>query len=132
MMVSYTDPYKNLFKTPKFIDWAQYHGRYGRDEVNSPHYLDRSLLPLLNLYDFVEDPKLKLWAQMAIDKMVSDFALLSLKNVRGGPWCRAHHNHAPFVYEHNDGRHNTFFSAIQYVFKLVLHDDPVLIIRFQF
>ncbi|MFC1714601.1 hypothetical protein ACFL6S_13120 [Candidatus Poribacteria bacterium] len=95
----------------KFIDWAQYHGRYGRDEVNSPHYLDRSLLPLLNLYDFIEDPKLKLWAQMAIDKMVSDFALLSLKNVRGGPWCRAHNNHAPFVIEHRDGRHNTFYVA---------------------
>jgi len=95
----------------KFIDWAMYHGKYGRDEVNSPHYLDRSLLPLLNLYDFVEDPKLKLWAQMAIDKMVSDFALLSLKNVRGGPWCRAHNNHAPFCEEHRNGKHNTFYVA---------------------
>jgi hypothetical protein len=95
----------------KFIDWVLYHGKYGRDEVNSPHYLDRSLLPLLNLYDFIEDPELKLWAQMAIDKMVTDFALLSLRNVRGGPWCRAHQNHAPFVLEHNDGRHNTFYVA---------------------
>ena len=37
---------------------------------------------LLNLYDFSEELKLKLWTQMAIDKMVADFALLSLKNVR--------------------------------------------------
>lgn len=95
----------------KLIDWIQYHGRYGRDEVNSPHYLDRSLLPLLNLYDYIEDQKLKLWTQMAIDKMVSDFALLSLNNVRGGPWCRAHNNHAPFVAEHRDGRQNTFYVA---------------------
>jgi hypothetical protein len=87
----------------KFIRWVQYQGRYGRDEVNSPHYLDRSLLPLLNLYDFLEDPKLKLWAQMAIDQIVTDFAVLSLDNVRGGPWCRAHHRHSPGVAEINDG-----------------------------
>jgi len=102
---------KHDITVEKFITWAQYHGQYGRDEVNSPHYLDRSLLPLLNLYDFIEDPNLKLWAQMAIDKMVSDFALLSLRNVRGGPWCRSHHNHAPLVSEHNDGRHNSFYVA---------------------
>ncbi|MBN1674652.1 MAG: hypothetical protein JXR37_26645 [Kiritimatiellae bacterium] len=95
----------------KFIDWAQYHGRYGRDEVNSPHYLDRSFLPLLNLYDYSADPEIRLWAQMCLDKMVTDFALLGLKNVRGGPWCRAHQNHAPFCREQNDGTHNTFYVA---------------------
>ena len=95
----------------KFIRWVQYQGKYGRDEVNSPHYLDRSLLPLLNLYDFVEDPKLKLWAQMAIDQIVTDFAVLSLDNVRGGPWCRAHHRHSPGVAEINDGTQDTFWVA---------------------
>ena len=95
----------------KFIRWAQYQGKYGRDEVNSPHYLDRSLLPLLNLYDFIEDPKLKLWAQMAIDQIVTDFAVLSLDNVRGGPWCRAHHRHSPGVAEINDGTQDTFWVA---------------------
>ena len=102
---------KHEIAKERFIDWVHYHGHYGRDEVNSPHYLDRSLLPLLNLYDFIDDVDLKCRAQMAIDQMVTDFALLSLKNVRGGPWCRAHHNHAPFVAEHNDGRHNTFYVA---------------------
>lgn len=53
----------------KFIEWVQYQGKYGRDEVNSPHYLERSLLPLLNLYDFIADPQLKLWAQMAIGQL---------------------------------------------------------------
>ena len=95
----------------KFIRWVQYQGQYGRDEVNSPHYLDRSLLPLLNLYDFIEDLQLKLWAQMAIDQIVTDFAVLSLDNVRGGPWCRAHHRHSPGVAEINDGTQDTFWVA---------------------
>jgi len=95
----------------KFIRWVQYQGKYGRDEVNSPHYLDRSLLPLLNLYDFIHDPQLKLWAQMAIDQIVADFAVLSLDNVRGGPWCRAHHRHSPGVAEINDGTQDTFWVA---------------------
>ena len=95
----------------KLIHWVQYQGKYGRDEVNSPHYLDRSLLPLLNLYDFIEDPQLKLWAQMAIDQIATDFAVLSLDNVRGGPWCRAHHRHSPGVAEINDGTQDTFWIA---------------------
>ena len=69
----------------KFIRWVQYQGRFGRDEVNSPHYLERSLLPLLNLYDFIDDSQLKLWAQMALDQMMADFAVLSLDNVRAVP-----------------------------------------------
>jgi len=95
----------------KFIDWVQYQGKYGRDEVNSPHYLDRSFLPLLNIYDFSTDEQLKRWAHLAIDQMVADFAVLSLKNVRGGPWCRAHQNHAPGVAEHNDGTQDSFYVA---------------------
>ena len=95
----------------RFINWVQYQGKYGRDEVNSPHYLDRSLLPLLNVYDFIDDPKLKLWAQMAIDQMVADFAVLSVENVRGGPWCRAHHGHSAGVAEINDGTQDTFYVA---------------------
>ena len=95
----------------KFIDWVRDQGKCGRDEVNSPHYLDRSLLPLLNLYDFIEDPQLKLWAHMAIDQIVADFAVLSIDNVRGGPWCRAHHNHSPGVAEINDGTQDSFYVA---------------------
>jgi len=95
----------------KFIDWVKYQGKYGRDEVNSPHYLDRSLLPLLNIYDFSTDEKLKRWAHLAIDQMVADFAVLSLRNVRGGPWCRAHQNHAPGVAEHNDATQDSFYVA---------------------
>ncbi len=93
----------------KFIEWVQYQGKYGRDEVNSPHYLERSLLPLLNIYDFIKDPNLRLWARMAIDQMSADFAVLSLDNVRGGPWCRAHHNHSPGVQEINDGTQDSFY-----------------------
>jgi hypothetical protein len=99
----------------KFIKWVRYQGRFGRDEVNSPHYLERSLLPLLNLYDFTKNATLKLWAQMAIDQMMADFAVLSLDNVRGGPWCRAHHNHAPGVQEISDGTQDSFY-VIGYLF----------------
>ena len=93
----------------KFIRWVQYQGRFGRDEVNSPHYLERSLLPLLNLYDFIDDSQLKLWARLALDQMMADFAVLSLDNVRGGPWCRAHQNHTPGVHEINDGTQDGFY-----------------------
>lgn len=93
----------------RFVRWVQYQGKFGRDEVNSPHYLERSLLPLLNLYDFINDRKLKLWAQMAIDQLVADFAVLSLYNVRGGPWCRAHQYHTPGVEEINDGTQDSFY-----------------------
>jgi hypothetical protein len=65
----------------------------------------------LNLYDFIEDTELKLWAQLAIDQIVTDFAVLSLDNVRGGPWCRAHHRHSPGVAEINDGTQDTFWVA---------------------
>lgn len=99
----------------KFIQWVRHQGRFGRDEVNSPHYLERSFLPLLNLYDFIEDRKLKLWAQMALDQMITDFALLSLNNVRGGPWCRAHHHHSPGVEEINNGTQDSFY-IIGYLF----------------
>ena len=95
----------------KFIDWVQHQGKYGRDEVNSPHYLERSLLPLLNIYDFIADPRLRLWVQMAIDQMVADFAILSLDNVRGGPWCRAHQYHSPGVEEINDGTQDSFYAV---------------------
>ena len=95
--------------TDKFITWVQVQGREARDEVHSPHYLERSLLPLMNLFDFHADPKIRRWAQMAIDQMMAEFALTSLKNVRGGPWCRAHQYHAPFVEEHNDGTHDSFY-----------------------
>ncbi len=103
-------PYHELVRR-KYVNWVRHQGQYGRDEVNSPHYLDRSFLPLLNLYDFLEDPKLRLWARMALDQMVTDFALLSIKNVRGGPWCRAHHRHIPFVAEINDGTQDAFYVA---------------------
>ena len=102
---------KHEIARDKFIEWVRHQGKYGRDEVNSPHYLDRSLLPLLNVYDFIEDPQLKLWAQMAIDQMVADFAVLSIDNVRGGPWCRAHHKHSPGVAEINDGTQDSFYVA---------------------
>jgi hypothetical protein len=102
---------KHAVVRDKFIDWVQYQGKYGRDEVNSPHYLDRSLLPLLNIYDFSEDKQLKRWAQLAIDQMVADFAVLNLKNVRGGPWCRAHQGHTKGAAEHNDGTQDSFYVA---------------------
>jgi len=48
---------------------------------------------------------------MAIDQLLIDFAVLSLDNVRGGPWCRAHQHHWPGVEEINDGTHDGFYVA---------------------
>jgi hypothetical protein len=100
---------KHKLVREKFITWVQHQGRFGRDEVNSPHYLERSLLPLLNLYDFIDDATLKTWAHMAIDQLIAEFAVLSLGNVRGGPWCRAHQNHTPGLQEINNGKQDSFY-----------------------
>ena len=100
---------KRAIARRKFIEWVQHQGRFGRDEANSPHYLERSLLPLLNLYDFSDDSDVRLWARMAIDQLVAEFALMSLDNVRGGPWCRAHHHLSPGVEEISDGRQDALY-----------------------
>lgn len=71
-----------------FSQWVQYRIRYGMEEFNSPHYAAASLHALLLIYDYHTDPLLKRWAQISIDAMLANYALLSLNNVRGGPYFR--------------------------------------------
>jgi len=95
----------------RFIQWVRHQGQYGRDEVNSPHYLERSLLPLLNINDFIVNRELKRWAQMAIDQILIEHAVLSLDNVRGGPWCRAHQGLSQTMREVNDGTQDGLYPV---------------------
>ena len=80
---------KHAAAVTKIKDWVKLKVANSYWEVNSPHYLERSLIPLVNLYDYTNDPELKLYAQIAIDQMVADAAVHSIKGVRGGPWHRA-------------------------------------------
>lgn len=71
-----------------FGQWVQYRIRFGMEEFNSPHYAAASLHALLLIYDYHDDPLLKQWANVGIDAMLANYALLSLNNVRGGPYYR--------------------------------------------
>lgn len=68
--------------------WVQYRVRRGMEEFNSPHYAAASLHALLLLYDYYEDPVTRQWAHIGTDAMLANYALLSLNNVRGGPYYR--------------------------------------------
>lgn len=71
-----------------FSHWVQYRIRYGMGEFNSPHYAAASLHALLLIYDYHDDPLLKHWAHLGIDAILANYALLSLNNIRGGPYFR--------------------------------------------
>ena len=68
--------------------WVQYRINRGLEEFNSPHYVARSLHPLLLMFDFSDDAAIRQWAQMGIDSILGNYALLTLNNVRGGPYFR--------------------------------------------
>lgn len=68
--------------------WIQYRIQRGLEEFNSPHYVARSLHPLLLMFDYSDDESIRQWAQMGIDSILGNYALLTLNNVRGGPYFR--------------------------------------------
>lgn len=71
-----------------FKRWIQYRIERGMEEFNSPHYIARSLHPLLLMYDYSDDVQIRHWAELGIDSTLGDYALLTVNNVRGGPYYR--------------------------------------------
>lgn len=71
-----------------FKRWIQYRVKRGLEEFNSPHYVARSLHPLLLMFDYSDDESMRQWAQIGIDSILGNYALLTLDNVRGGPYLR--------------------------------------------
>ena len=82
------DPSRRDEATESFKRWTQYRIERGMEEFNSPHYIARSLHPLLLMYDYFDDAQIRQWAQLGIDSILGDYALLTLNNVRGGPYYR--------------------------------------------
>ncbi len=63
----------------------------GFTEYFSPHYTERVLVPLLNLYDFAGDAELRKLAKMTVDVIFAEYAMVHLNGWRGGAMRRFYH-----------------------------------------
>ncbi|MBN1673415.1 MAG: hypothetical protein JXR37_20385 [Kiritimatiellae bacterium] len=110
--------------------WALDKATNGCTEYFSPHYNERDTVPLLNLYDFAEDPATREWARMALDQFFAEFACVHINGFRRVA-CRRANNITSARFpcpELSDGRHDCFHPAA-YVFFGPLTDQ--LPIRYQ-
>ncbi|MHC4433397.1 MAG: hypothetical protein ACYTBS_16280 [Planctomycetota bacterium] len=81
----------------QIIMWCREKALRGYTEYASPHYTERTLVPLLNVYDYSIDTKHKLhqWCRMAIDQLLAEYALLSINGFRGGSIRRCYQTDRP-------------------------------------
>jgi len=68
----------------QIIMWCREKALRGYTEYCSTHYTDRTLVPLLNIYDYTTDPTLRKWALMAIDQLMAEYAIFQINGFRGG------------------------------------------------
>ena len=70
----------------QIVMWCREKALRGYTEYASPHYTERTLAPLLNIYDYSIDIRHKLhqWCRMAIDQLLAEYALLNINGFRGG------------------------------------------------
>jgi len=81
----------NRYERLKYLvhHWALDKATYGYTEYFSPHYSERDVIPLLNLYDFAEDSATREWARMALDQFFAEFACVHINGFRGvAIWSR--------------------------------------------
>ncbi len=103
----------------QIIMWCREKALRGYTEYCSPHYTERTLVPLLNIYDYTSDTEydLKLWLQMAIDQLFAEYAIFQINGFRGGAMRRCYQTD-DYGYpnaELNDGRYDCMQPA-GYVF----------------
>lgn len=81
----------------QIIMWCREKALRGYTEYASPHYTERTLVPLLNIHDYALDTKHKLrqWSRMAIDQLLAEYALLSINGFRGGAIRRCYQSDIP-------------------------------------
>ncbi len=79
------------------IMWCREKALRGYTEYASTHYTERTLVPLLNIYDYSTDTEHKLhqWCGMAIDQLLAEYALLSINGFRGGAIRRCYQSDIP-------------------------------------
>ncbi|MHC4116151.1 MAG: hypothetical protein ACYSWO_01460 [Planctomycetota bacterium] len=97
----------------QIIMWCREKALRGYTEYASTHYTERTLAPLLNIHDYSIDSehKLKQWAQMAIDQLLAEYALLSINGFRGGAIRRCYQTDIP-GYPNAELNNSTFDSMI--------------------
>ena len=76
----------------QIIMWCREKALRGYTEYASTHYTERTLVPLLNIYDHSIDARHKLhqWCRMAIDQLLAEYALLNINGFRGGAMRRCY------------------------------------------
>jgi hypothetical protein len=81
----------------QIIMWCREKALRGYTEYASAHYTERTLVPLLNIYDYALDTKHKLrqWSRMAIDQLLAEYALLNINGFRGGAMRRCYQSDIP-------------------------------------
>ena len=81
----------------QIIMWCREKALRGYTEYASTHYTERTLVPLLNIYDYALETKHKLhkWSRMAIDQLLAECALLSINGFRGGAIRRCYQSDIP-------------------------------------
>ncbi|HEC02124.1 MAG TPA: hypothetical protein ENI81_01185, partial [Phycisphaerales bacterium] len=81
----------------QIIMWCREKALRGYTEYASTHYTERTLVPLLNIYDYALETKHKLheWSRMAIDQLLAEYALLNINGFRGGAVRRCYQSDIP-------------------------------------
>jgi hypothetical protein len=64
--------------------WFDEHAKKGWAEIASYYLYSFSLSSICNVYDFSDDPKLKLKAEMTIDWLLADHVIEQFNGIRGG------------------------------------------------
>jgi len=96
----------------------------GLTEFSSPHYTERSLLPLLNVCDYSADASLRECARMAVDQMLAEHAVIQINGFRGGAMRRFYQYGGEFpCAEISDGRHDCMYPLGQILFGGLSDDE---------
>jgi hypothetical protein len=98
----------------------------GLTEFSSPHYTERSLLPLLNVCDYAADASLRECARMAVDQMMAEYAVIQINGFRGGAMRRFYQYGGEFpCAEISDGRDDCLYPVGQILLGGLSDDDTL-------
>jgi len=97
----------------QIIMWCREKALRGYTEYASTHYTERTLVPLLNIFDYSRDTdhKLHQWCRMAIDQLLAEYAILSINGFRGGAIRRCYQSDIP-GYPNAELNDSTFDSML--------------------
>jgi len=108
--------------------WCREKATRGYTEYFSTHYSERTLIPLLNLFDYSIDGNLRQIAQMAIDQLIAEYTLVQINGFRGGAMRRCYQVWSDEIQqpEMTDSRYDSFCTMGQVFFGDAVTDAPYL------